>query len=197
MGSLKLSGCLFIGSALLGIAGYIFMGSEEMQARLNAALGPQPECSWPSIQGTITGSDLANHVRANGEDDWKFSVRFEYEVGGTRYSSQQELRDFLVLPAQNVPKFEEVPYLFQACPDLPNVGEAVAQFRAAHDTSQFFPGRPVIVYYNPADKHEAVLAPGLVFGGPMSYAETLGIFVGCILPMVGVAVALMLTRGHK
>jgi hypothetical protein len=158
---------------------------------LDGFIGRHQQCSWIPTRGTITDSELRNHVRPNGEDDWQFTVKFLYDVGGSRHNAQQRLRDFLVVPSDGT-KFAEVPYLFTACPDLANLEEAVALFRAAHDTSQFLTGRSVIVYYSPTNIAEAVLVPGLIIGTPLTYGESISLYAFLILFFGGI---IMLIKG--
>ncbi len=175
---------LLIGLLAVVLSGVIMANTESLQAGLDRIIGPKPQCSWPATHGSIAGSDLQNHVRANGEDDWKFSVRFTHAVNGAQYAGEQQLSQYLVVPP-DVPKFAQVPYLFTACSSLRDMTETVALFRAAHDKSGFFRDQPVVVYYNPADNDEAVLVPGLIFDGPLSYGEAIVAFASMIPCLVG------------
>ncbi len=181
---------IIIGILMIALGAGFCLNIEAAISLLDRNMAPNPQCSWSSTQGSITGSDLENHVRANGEDDWQFQVRFTYTVGGVEHAAQQQLPEDLVLPP-DVPKFADVPYLFTACADMPDLVEAGALFRAAHDASEFFSGRPVVVYFNPANRDEAVLVPGLIFGGPMSYGEVMTVGAGVYLPILGIVLCLL------
>jgi uncharacterized protein DUF3592 len=182
---------LWLGLVSLGLGVVVMSNFEGIQAGLDNLAGPNAQCSWPTVKGSIAGSELENHIHPNGEDDWGFTVSFTYEIEGAHYSASQWLRDFLVAPP-DVPEFAEVPYLFQACADSRDMTEAVALFRAAHDKSEFLSSRPVVVYFNPANKNEAVLVPGLVGDAPMSYGEVIVLYGDLFLCLGG---AIMLIVG--
>lgn len=180
---------------LIIVAGLVF--SSSLGTRVDKLIGPDPQCSWPTTRGTITGSELHNDVRMNGEDDWKFAVKFTYEVEGIQYSAEQNLRDFLVVETPNIPKFTDVSYIFQTCANLPNSAEATTLFRAAHDKSHFFPGLPVVVYYNPTKNEEAVLAPGLLSGYAMTFGEGFSYYFALCLVVGGIALMFVSFRALR
>ena len=191
MRSFKQNRSLIIGLLLLLLSAGLCAFAEQLLTRLDRLMPPNPQCSWLPTDGNILGSDLENHIRPNGEDDWQFGVRFSYVIHGVEYWRQQQLSQELVVPP-DVAKFAKAPYLFTACDGLPGLSKAIALFRAAHDESGFFRDRPVVVYYNPANERDAVLIPGLLLNTPMSYGEGIMVYVMALLPLAGIV---MIVKG--
>ncbi len=179
---------LFAGLLLLALGAGLVFNAEGVIRATNSLTGPNPQCSWPTAQGSIAGSEMENHVHANGEDDWGFAVRFTYDIGGLQHAGSQWLR------APDAPHTMDLSYLFKACADSRDMTETAALFQAAHDQSEFVRDRPVVVYFNPAHNDEAVLAPGLIAGTPLSYGEAIAGFVSVFLCLGGL---LMLFAGIR
>ncbi len=187
MGGLKRFGRLLFGLAFLGLAAVVMSNAAGIQAELNRAVGPNPQCSWTSVKGGITTSQKENRVSPNGEEDWGFEVGFTYAVGGLRHTGSQWLPDFLGSSNE--------PVLFQNCAKSRDMTETVALFGAAHGTSGFISDRPVIVYFNPQNADEAVLVPGMVLGAPISYGEVIVLYGVLLLGLLGIVVLYAGIRG--
>ncbi len=139
---------------------------------------PSPALSWPTTDGTILYVDIDCNESSDREGYitgyWNFTIGFTYELDGMLHRGVQQVSWGDVKDVASLTEQERY-YMFGDCSGKREEPQIV---RSVEEKLNFQVGRPVIVYYDPEDIDEAVIAPGA--GPTIGFWMLLGLEFGLI-----------------
>jgi hypothetical protein len=192
----------FIGAGLFFLLYLVLMLNSETVVRLIDVLIPRGQLSWPTVQGTILGTNIHCRVPFSGESRWVVKVYFAYQVRETEYSNEQEVSLIEAVSLSDLDagstRDNIVRVLNSACGggDIGTEVLGTVQ-KAARGRLLYNMGQPALIYYNPKKPSEGVIKPGLVLGGDLSYGEVFQLYTSLILCVGGIGLLIVGLRIRK
>jgi hypothetical protein len=135
---------------------------QSVTAFLDRLIGPHPQLSWPTAEGTISSVDLYCDT-GRDEGRWTFRIGYTYSIESSQHSAEQKI-DWAEATSGSALTEAQALFMARGCGNLFSPPEDAVILRAVREKSAYQRGRPAVVYYNPRDIDEAVLVPGMVGG---------------------------------